>query len=134
MATFRERLQEGMNLRNMKQVDLAKRTGMSASRISHYMNGRWEAKQDALYKIAKALHVNEAWLMGHDVPMERSFSQRESDISKEITTIEQIQFCFGEDAVTLLQKFLELNQEGQEKALSMLDDLNQISKYRKDDE
>lgn len=39
--------------------------------LSSYISGKYEPKQTNIYKIAKALDVNEAWLMGHDVPMER---------------------------------------------------------------
>lgn len=68
---FKDRLNEAMNFRNMKSVELAEKTGLHKSRISQYTNGVYEAKQDALYKLAKALDVSEAWLMGYDVPMEK---------------------------------------------------------------
>ena len=74
-STFQKRLQERMDELGFRQADLAERTGLSKSRISHYINGRYEAKQEALYLLAKALDVNEAWLMGHDVPKERSISE-----------------------------------------------------------
>jgi hypothetical protein len=32
----------------------------------------YEAKQTALYLLAKELGVSEAWLMGYDVPMDRN--------------------------------------------------------------
>lgn len=70
-AEFKDRLNQALSLRNMKAAELAEKTGMHKSRISQYTNGVYEAKQDALYKIAKALDVNEAWLMGYDVAMER---------------------------------------------------------------
>ena len=73
-STFQKRLQERMDELGFRQADLAERTGLSKSRISHYINGRYEAKQEALYLLAKALDVNEAWLMGHDVPKERSIA------------------------------------------------------------
>ncbi|NLW82774.1 MAG: helix-turn-helix domain-containing protein [Desulfovibrionales bacterium] len=55
----------------MKQVDLCERTGIGKSSISTYLSGEYEPKQRNLYKIAEALEVNVAWLMGSDdVPME----------------------------------------------------------------
>lgn len=71
MATMAERIQKAMDIRNMKQADLVKLTGIGKSSISTYLSGEYEPKQRNTYKIAKALCVNEAWLMGHDVPMER---------------------------------------------------------------
>ena len=70
VATFARRLREGLDVREMTQAELAKRSGISKSSISRYIKGDWEGKQSAVYELAKALGVTEAWLMGYDVPME----------------------------------------------------------------
>ncbi len=70
VATFSERLKESLNLKNIKAIELAQLSGISRGAISSYLSGRWKAKQDNIYLLAKALNVNEAWLMGYDVPME----------------------------------------------------------------
>ena len=70
VATFARRLREGLDVRRMTQAELAKRSGISKSSISRYIKGDWEGKQSAVYELAKALGVTEAWLMGYDVPME----------------------------------------------------------------
>lgn len=69
-ATFSERLREILELRNIKAIDLAKLSGISRGAISSYLSGRWKAKQNNIYLLANALNVNEAWLMGYDVPMD----------------------------------------------------------------
>ena len=69
VATFARRLREGLDVRGMTQAELAKRSGISKSSISRYIKGDWEGKQSAVYELAKALGVTEAWLMGYDVPM-----------------------------------------------------------------
>lgn len=66
---FKHRLVEAMNLRNLSAAELSRKSGLSKAQISQYVNGIYEAKQDALYKLAKTLNVSEAWLMGHDAPM-----------------------------------------------------------------
>ena len=71
MDTFAQRLQEAMTLRQMKAVDLSLQSGVDESSISYYLKGKFKAKQDKLHSIAKALDVNETWLMGLDVSMER---------------------------------------------------------------
>ena len=71
MATIASRIKEAMAIRGMKQVDLVSLTGIGKSSISTYLSGEYEPKQRNIYKIAKALDVSEAWLMGKDVPMER---------------------------------------------------------------
>ena len=70
--TFANRLNAAMRLRNIKASELSEKTGISKSSLSEYINGKYEAKQDGVYLLAKALNINEAWLMGLDVPMERT--------------------------------------------------------------
>ena len=70
METFQRRIITAMKIREMRQVDVAKKSGLPKAQISQYKSGKYEPMQDALYKIAKALSVNVEWLMGHDVPME----------------------------------------------------------------
>ena len=70
------RLKEGMELRNLKQVDLVEMTKINKGALSSYLSGKYSPKQDNIYKLAMALNVSEAWLMGYDVPIERTTSQR----------------------------------------------------------
>ena len=69
--TFSNRLNTAMRIRNIKATELSNKTGIAKSSLSEYINGKYEAKQDGVYLLARALDVNEAWLMGLDVPMER---------------------------------------------------------------
>lgn len=71
MDTIAQRIKKALSLRDMKQSELVAMTKISKSSISTYVSGTYEPKQRNIYKIAKALNVNEAWLMGYDVPMER---------------------------------------------------------------
>lgn len=101
MSTIASRLKEAMRLRNMKQVDLVSLTGIGKSSISTYLSGDYVPKQRNIYKIAKALDVNEAWLMGKDVPMERKeFLEYFTVCAKEnesfrLTAVEQMCRSFG---------------------------------------
>ena len=72
VTSFAERLKQGLELLKIKPSELSRITNISKSSISHYLKGDWEGKQDAVYLIARALDVSEAWLMGYDVPMGRS--------------------------------------------------------------
>ncbi len=69
---FMNRLNQALQLRNMKAIELSEKTGISKARISQYVNGVYTPKSKGTYAIAKALNVNETWLMGYDVPMENS--------------------------------------------------------------
>lgn len=59
-----KRLELALKMRNMKPIDLAKKSTVNRSSISQYLNKRCAAKQENIYAICKALDINEAWLMG----------------------------------------------------------------------
>ncbi|WP_413527415.1 S24 family peptidase [Marinilactibacillus psychrotolerans] len=71
MNSFSNRLKIALNENNIKPIDLSKKTGIGKSSISDWLSGRYEAKQDKVFILAEALNVDEAWLMGLDVPMRK---------------------------------------------------------------
>lgn len=77
-----KRIRKAMELRGIKAVDLVQATGLGKSAISQYISGKYEPKQVAIHKIAKALNVSEAWLMGYDVPIQRA-EEIKTVVSKE---------------------------------------------------
>ena len=79
IAKFADRLRQILEERNMTAAELSKRTGISKSSISHYLKGDWKGKQDVIYKIAKETDCDESWIMGADVPMQRSDYSRLHD-------------------------------------------------------
>ena len=68
---FNMRLKEAMNIRAITQSELCEKTGIPKSAMSQYISGNFKPKQNRTHSLAKALNVNEAWLMGYDVPMGR---------------------------------------------------------------
>lgn len=68
---FAKRLEKAMIIRNIKATELSEKANIPKSAISQYLSGLYEAKQKSIFKLATALDVSEAWLMGLDVPMER---------------------------------------------------------------
>lgn len=86
MTSISKRLKEALDMRGMKQTDLVKMTGIGKSSISTYLSGDYEPKQRNIYKLAKALNVNEAWLMGYDVnPERKNVSSISNDYSPNVT-------------------------------------------------
>lgn len=77
--TIAERLRVAMNHAGKRQADLVRETGLDRGSISSYLSGKYEPKQKAIYKLAKALDINEAWLLGYEVPMERSAESKKTD-------------------------------------------------------
>lgn len=65
----RHRLKELLNNSGDTQNEMARKTGLTKSAISNYINGTREPRQEALLLLSKAYNVNPAWLMGLDVPM-----------------------------------------------------------------
>lgn len=107
MKSLSDRIIEGMAIRNMKQVDIIEATGINKGSLSSYISGKYEPKQTNIYKIAKALDVNEAWLMGHDVPMER----KSTKITQSPATIDSS--CTpSQHEQALLHKYRSIDDKG----------------------
>ena len=71
VTSFASRLRELLDIKGITQAELCRLTGIDKGRMSHYIRGDYEAKQDGVYDIAVAAGVSEAWLMGYDISMER---------------------------------------------------------------
>ncbi|MFR1780784.1 MAG: helix-turn-helix domain-containing protein [Anaerostipes hadrus] len=76
------RLQELMHIKNINQVDLCQRTGIPKSSMSMYLSGERSPRQNRLSQIAEKFNISEAWLMGYDVPMERTDSLSDETLSQ----------------------------------------------------
>lgn len=83
VSTFKDRLREGINYAGLTQSELARRSGIHRAIISDYVRGKYEAKQDKLYELAKVLNVSEAWLMGYDVKKERRHPEEVQNANNE---------------------------------------------------
>ncbi len=88
-VTTSERLKQIMSDRGLKQVDIlnlaapyCQKYGIKLMRndLSQYVNGKVVPGQHKTYILGLALNVNEAWLMGYDVPMDR-ISTSDVDLS-----------------------------------------------------
>ena len=65
---FQYRLQKALAESGMTAAELSKATGISDANISNYINGKYVAKQDKVFLLAQALHVDPGWLMTGDEP------------------------------------------------------------------
>lgn len=86
MEKINERIKQGMKLKNMTQAELCRKAQIDKGSLSHYLRGSYEPKQKAIYSMAKALGVSEAWLLGYDVEMSREkveVSEKFSSLSNE---------------------------------------------------
>ena len=76
LDSFANRLDLAMKKNNINQVELSNKTKIyekyiSQSLINKYLKGKAFARQDNIYILSKILDVNEACLMGFDVPIKR---------------------------------------------------------------
>ena len=78
-SSLKERLRLALLDANMKPIDLSERTGIPKSMISYYLNGKTKPKADRIFLISKELGVSEAWLLGYDVPKNRTEEQKKND-------------------------------------------------------
>ena len=77
--TTANRLRNAMEQAGKRQADLVRETGIDKGAMSNYLKGKYEPKQDVVYKLARVLNVSEMWLWGYDCPKERNDAQKNND-------------------------------------------------------
>lgn len=117
VASIAERLREAMNIRDMKQVDLVRQTGINRSAISRYLSGEYEPKNKPVYELAKALDVSDQWLLGYDAPMERPKAQKNNDAISDIV----LQMRSDEEFLSIVQKISKMDSEKRKSLNALLD-------------
>lgn len=68
---FKERLLAVMEKKNITQKELGRLAGIDQRQISKYCNGITEPRMEKLQNIAKVLDINEAYLLGANIPAEK---------------------------------------------------------------
>lgn len=92
---IKERIKQGLEIREITQTQLAARANIDKGQLSSYISGKYKPRQNNIDALATALNVNEAWLMGFDVPMERASNNVETDqsVSKSVECKEILEIC-----------------------------------------
>lgn len=115
------RLKKAMAAADKKQADLVRETGLDRGSISSYLSGKYEPKQKAIYKLAQALNVSEAWLLGYDVPMTRTDDQKKNDqLAKLIVRMRTDEKFYN--LVLALDRLSENKYRGIEQLISAFDE------------
>ena len=120
------RFKNAMSACGLSQQELANRSGIGKSSISHYVNGSNEPGNKAAYALSKVLGVNPAWLMGLDAPMEPSSSGSDQP-TVSASSVAPVQL--RPDETELLGKYNMLNDLGRSKAYDYVSDLTENEKY-----
>ena len=120
------RIDEALNLRGMKAIELAERTGLNKGSISHWINQKWQPKHKAIMLMANVLEVDEMWLAGYDAPMERPAERVKTDnLARSINIVRK-----DERLTNLMINITQLNEQQLSTVESMVNDwikLNQLS-------
>ena len=66
MGDFSKRLNEMMEKRGMRQIDLANKTGIDKAMIHGYVSGKNVPQDIRLQLLAAALNCDPLWLAGYD--------------------------------------------------------------------
>lgn len=139
MASCADRICQALRIRSMKQAELSERTGIPKSAISQYCSGAFKPKQQRLFTIAKVLNVDEAWLMGLDVPMERN-STHEGGQYQTVPLFDNIggiaenivsRMQLDSPMLALLAAFERLNEKGRRVAVERVEELGKVADYTK---
>ena len=127
--TINDRIKQALELRNMKQVELVAKTGIDKSQISSYLSGKYKPKQENLSLIAMALEVDEYWLMGQDVPMERVVTGEEA-IEGQMRRVEAYakQIYGSREQETVWKLYERLSDEQRRRAKMYMEKLFEIQK------
>lgn len=120
-AELKDRLQQALDRKGWKAVDLVEKTGVPKGAVSYYLSGRSKPKADRVYAIAQALDVSEAWLLGYEVPMARTDDQKKNDqLAKLIVKLRSDEDFYK--TVLALASLSESKYRGVEQLIAALDE------------
>lgn len=128
MGEYIKKLRSGHNVygRKWSQEELGAALNPPVNRAAV---NKWET--GAVENI-KRIHIQQLATMFGVTPCELMCFDDQIDsskVSEEVKVIEQVQDLFGKDAVQLLQYFIELNEDGKQKAIETISDLVDHPKY-----
>jgi len=113
--TFSTRLQEALNIRKIKQVDLVEKTLITSDLINKYIKGKATARAHNLSLLANALNVSEPWLMGYDVPMNKETTEEPKLFDN---TIEQSDILESVKVAMCRDEYTELTEEDKKEIIN----------------
>lgn len=107
--TTANRIRMAMDEMGKRQTDLVRETGIDKGALSNYLKGKYEPKQDVVYKLAIALNVSEMWLWGYDCPKARTVEQKNNDIISDAV----VKMRTNKEFFSLIESIMLLDDEKQ---------------------
>lgn len=124
-TTTSERLKQLMNERNLRQIDILNAcrpysdkfgTSIRKNDLSQYISGKVTPRQNKLHILSLALNVDEAWLMGYDVPKQINpcgkSNKNDTDASADDKSVSE-----------MLCKFIRLDEKDRNIVIKFIDRL-----------
>ena len=108
ISSLKDRLQQAMDIREKKAVDLVNDLKIPKSAVSQYLSGKSQKMDsDRLEDVCIYLNVSEPWLLGYDVPMERMLKQIEEEPVK--MAERHFEMIMDEDLNEIFEEFRSLD-------------------------
>ena len=111
--------------KNLTQRQLGKKINVNDSTVAKYENDKASISDGTLILLTKIFEVSSDYILG--ISDERNVYTRKD---KDVHILKQIKIHFGDDSFNLLDKYLNLNDEGKKKVIDIANDLFEIDKYR----
>lgn len=128
--TMGERIKYLREKNNMTQDELGELLGVQKSAIAKYENGKVEnIKRSTIKKMADIFNISACYLMGFDEDEDNV-----KKLHKQTIIFQDVQDQWGKETAEALYIITKLNEDGIKKAISTIDILLEIPKYRKDDD
>lgn len=89
-VSFASRLRELMEVYSLSQTDIVNRIKIPKSSMSQYLSETRFPKIDVIDKLAFAYNVQQAWLLGYDVPMKINSESSKAEITAKIAKDEKM--------------------------------------------
>ena len=83
--TFAEKLQRALDKSGMTRSELADKAGISRPIITNYLKGEYKAKQNNIFKLAKALSISESELIEDNLVSEEYVSAAQAKTDSKIS-------------------------------------------------
>lgn len=122
-SELKDRLKEAMDIRGLKQADIVEKGKIDKGQLSSWLSGKYKPRQNNISKLSEILSVDEAWLMGYDVPMERSTPEGFRRWAEQYNSTHK-QYILNSNESILISEYRKLNNTGKKKLISTAREMN----------
>lgn len=108
---LKEKLRELLDLRGMKQAELAEKAELSEAIVSNYLSGKREPKGTTCAKLAQALGVTVDELLETGLTPDRQLTFEQRQFIDELTALDETDFSLIRDIFHTVQSWRKGTQK-----------------------